>query len=184
MTTNPNDLTTLATLQNYLSPGSSDTVLLQRLLTSASIAIENYLNLDIISQSYSDVYDGNGRRVMFLPQSPITAVASVTVNGNTIPAGSVTAAGFYFTKDKIILNGYEFCKGYGNVAIAYTAGYAAAPPDIEQFCIGTVQYWLNDRQRAGEVSKTMGGQTISYSQADMPNWVKTGLSQLKRVIPV
>ncbi len=259
MTANQNDLTTLATLKSYLSPGSSDDTLLQRLLTSASVAIENYLNRAIISKTISDVFDGTGGRVMVMPESPVTAVASVTINGNVIPAGSVTTAGFYSTANAIILNGYSFCKGNGNVAITYTAGYkvsgeaatipatpyqvAAAQPngswvgdggvtfatsgialtkvtgtpttgqyavslnglytfaaadtglgvlitynycpyDLEQFCIGTVQYWLNDRQRGGETSRSMGGQTISYSQKDMPAWVQTGLNQLKRVTPV
>lgn len=181
MAANAADFTTLATLKNYLNPGSNDDTLLQRLLTAASIAIANYINRDIVSQSYTDVIDGTGGRVMVLPNYPISAVASVTIDGNIIPVGSVTTSGFYFTKSAVILNGYSFCRGYGNVSITYTAGFATIPQDLEQFCIGTVQYWMNDRQRGGEVSRSMGGQTITYSQKDMPEWVKTGLSQYKAV---
>lgn len=183
---NPLDLTTVATLQGYLNPGSNDTNLLQRLITAASLAIENYANRDFVSQNYSKVFDGNGGRVMIFDDVPVTAVSAVTINGKTIPAGSVTAAGYYFTKNQLILNGYEFCRGYGNVAVAYTAGYGTAalgtiPQDLEQFCIGTVQHWLNDRNRSGEVSRSAGGQTITYTQKDMPAWVQTGLNQYKAV---
>lgn len=182
MTANAADLTTLATLQSYLLPGSNDNVLLQRLLTAASVAIEQYTNRDFVSQSYSDVFDGTGGRLMMMPQYPITAVASVTINGTVIPPGDAyKTAGFYFSKNAIMLNGYSFCQGYANVAIAWTAGYSPIPYDIEQFCIATVQYWLNDRQRGGESSRSMGGQTISYVTKDMPDLVKTGLNQYKRV---
>lgn len=181
MTANAADLTTLADLKVFIKDGGNNDTLLQTLITAASVAIANYISRDIVSQSYTDVLDGTNGRVMVLPNSPITAIASVTIDGKTIPAGSVTTPGFYFTPTKIILNGYYFSKGYGNVVITYTAGFASIPQDIAQFCIGTVQYWLNDRQRAGEVSRSMGGQTISYSRDDMPAWVKTGLNQYKKV---
>lgn len=181
MAANPGDFTTLANLKRYLNPGSNDDTLLQQLLTAASFALANFINRDIVSQSYTDVIDGSRQRVMVLPNYPITAVASVTIDGVAVPVGSVTTSGYYFTKNSVILNGYCFNKGYGNVVITYTAGYTTIPYDLEQFLIGTVQYWLNDRQRAGEVSRSMAGQTISYSQKDMPEWVKTGLNQWKAV---
>ena len=182
MTASPYDLTDLATLKSYINTGSSDDTLLQRLLTAASYAIESYLSRDIVSKNYTRIFDGSGGRSIVLPDYPITAVSSVTIDGQTIPAaGSVTGSGYYFNDNMIILNGYTFTKNWGNVTIAYTAGYTSIPPDIVQACCGTVQYWLNDRQRGGETSRTMGGQTINYSQKDMPAWVKTILDQQKRV---
>ena len=177
------DLTTLANLKAFLSnPGTNDDTLLQSLLTNASLFIENYINRDIVSLTYNVVIDGTGSRTMVLSDYPVTAVTSVTIDGDVIPPGSVTTSGFYFNADKVILNGYYFNKGYGNVAITYTAGYATVPYDLQQACIGLVQFWLNDRQRAGEVSRTMGGQTITFSQKDMPPWVATILAQWKKVI--
>ena len=188
MTAQPTDLTTITTLQLYLNPGSTDTSLLQRLLSAASVAIQNYINRDIVTTSYTEVFDGVGGRVLVLPDYPITAVSALSIDGTAIPAGSVTVAGYYFTKDKIILNGYTFTRGNGNVAISYTAGYGTAaagtiPFDIEQFCISLVQYWLGLRARNGELSRSVGGQTITYSAADMPESIKTGLNQYKRVVP-
>jgi uncharacterized phiE125 gp8 family phage protein len=182
MTANIYDLTTLATLKSYINVGSQDDVLLQRLLTSASIAIESYCNRDFVSLSYTSTFDGNNARYMVLPDYPVTAVSSVTINGVSIPAGSITNAGYYFDGQKIMLFGYIFTRGLGNVVISFTGGYAVIPYDLEQACIGLVQYWLGNRQRNGEVSRSMGGQTISYDRSDMPAWVKTILQQYKRVI--
>lgn len=183
MTIPVTDLTTLDTLKSYLNPGSNDDKLLQRLLSAASVAIENWLSRDVKSQAYTEFFDGTGGRVLVMPQNPVTAVASVTINGNAIPAGNVTTAGYYFTDTAIILTGYSFTRGNANVVVVYTAGYATIPYDLEQACIGLVQYWMGDRQRNGEVSRSMGGQTISYSQKDMPEWVKTTLMQYRRVVP-
>ena len=181
MAAQPTDLTTLATLKSYVTQGSNDDVMLQRLLSAASKAIANYINRDIVSLSYTDILDGSGGCVVSLSNTPISAVASVTINGNSIPVGSVTTTGYYFTSSQIILNGYNFCRGKSNVVISYTAGYATVPNDIEQACIGTVQFWLGDRMRNGEVSRSMGGQTITFSQKDMPEWIKTILMQYKQV---
>ena len=181
MTASPYDLTTVSTLQGYLTPSSDDTVLMQRLITAASKAIQSYVNRDIVALDYVESYDGNDGAVMLLPNYPINSVASVTIDGETIPVGDFKTRGYRFTQNQLILNGYRFCKGMGNVTVSYNAGYSTVPENIEQFCIGTVQYWMNDRKRGGEVSQTMGGQTIAYSQKDMPEWVKTGLAQIKAV---
>lgn len=184
MTADPKDLTDVATLKTYLKAGSESDTLLQQLLTAASYAIENYVNRTLVSDDFTDVLDGTGGRFVVVPNYPITAVSGVMVDGNIIPAGSVSTVGFYFTKNTIVLNGYSFTRGRGNVTIAYTAGFATVPPDLAQMCIGTVQHWLNDRNRAGETSRSMGGQTITYTSKDMPEWVKTGLNSYKSVCPV
>ena len=179
------DLTLLATVKTYITTGTQDDNLLQRLLTSASVFIENYLNRDLTTTSYTQTFDGSNNAVLYLPQYPVTAVTAVTINGVTIAAASVTTPGFYFTPNAVILNGYRFVKGWGNITISWTAGYGVAgngiPQDLEQACIVMVQYWLGDRQRNGEVSRSMGGQTISFTQKDMPPWVATILAQYKRV---
>jgi phage gp36-like protein len=181
MTASPYDLTTLAILKTYINNGSSNDTLLQQLLTSASVAIESYCNRDFVSKAYTKTFDGSGGNALVLPDYPITAVASVTVNGQTIPAAaSVTGTGYSFSENTIVLNGYIFTRGWANITVTYTAGYTTIPDDLVQACCGTVQYWLNDRQRGGETSRSMGGQTITYSTEDMPKWVKTILNQRKR----
>jgi len=181
MTASQYDLTSLATLKTYINTGSSNDVLLQQLLTSASVAIESYCSRDFISKAYVQTFDGTGGKALVLPNFPIAAVASVTIDGLAIPAASnFTSPGYYFNENMIMLNGYVFTKNWGNVVISYTAGYTVIPDDLIQACCGTVQYWLNDRQRGGETSRSMGGQTINYSTKDMPDWVKTILDQRKR----
>lgn len=180
-----NDLTTLAILKTYINVGSTNDTLLQQLLTSASAAIQGYCNRDFISKSYTKTFNGNGSNRMVLPDYPLSAVSALTISGVAVnAAASITSAGFYFYDNMIMLNGYAFGRGYGNITITYTAGFSPVPDDLVQACVGTVQYWLNDRQRGGEISRSMGGQSITYSQKDMPEWCKTILNQRKRVATV
>ena len=257
----PTDLTTLGNLKSYLvNPGNLADATLQRMLSAASKAIENYINRDIVPMAYTKTYDGVHNRVLVPDDYPIINVSSVTIDGTTVvPAGSVTVAGFYFTDKEILLNGYRFSKGRGNVQISFTAGhqitaeaqtiaattfqaqpaqpkgswtsdqgviyaatgvalkavigtpttgqynapssinnyvyqfaaadvglgvlltYGYAPFDLEQAALILVQYWLGDRNRSGEKSRTMGGQTITFNTADMPDTVRTIIRQWARV---
>jgi hypothetical protein len=71
-----------------------------------------------------------------------------------------------------------------NVVITYTAGYTTTPPDIAQACIELVARHYRERTRIGEVSKALGtGETVTFSQKDMSDSVKTLLSQYRAVMP-
>ena len=137
--TSPNDLTTLAVVQDWLSangtsPGNTDTVL-SRLITTCSASILSYLQrASLLSQTYTDTFSGNGGRKYFLNQWPVTSVQSVTVDGRAVlqspdgiepgwvldtwngyPPGSEQAV--------TLIGGYCFNRGRANVSITYTAGY-------------------------------------------------------------
>lgn len=63
--------------------------------------------------------------------------------------------------------------------------YSYIPADIEQACTTLVGEHYRYKNRIGEVSKTLGGQeTISFSQKDMPDYVKTLLQPYRRVVAV
>lgn len=255
------DLTTLANLKGYLpNVGNMADQTLQRMLSAASTAIENYLARDIVPKTYNETLDGNNGPRMVMRHWPVNSVASVNIYGAVIPTGgqySSTAgpiSGFFNTDKTVELIGYKFTTGKSNVVINYSAGYETineaqsvpgsgtlnvtakqpsgnwlsdqgvsyatagqlapvtgtpatagqysvnagvysfsagdasanllfnygyAPPDLEQACISLVQYWLADRTRPGEASRSMGGQTISFSK-DIPLWLKAILDPYKR----
>src|SRR5262249_6589951 len=83
--------------------------------------------------------------------------------------------GYTFTPTELALRGYVFTRRPQNVAVTYTAaGYATTPPDIAQACIELVAQHYRERSRIGEVSKTVGGgETVTFSQKDMSDPVKT-----------
>ncbi len=63
--------------------------------------------------------------------------------------------------------------------------YSYIPADIEHACVALVAERYRYRSRIGEVSKSLGGQeSMSYSQKDMPEFVKTLLQPYRRMLPL
>jgi hypothetical protein len=182
------DLTTLDNVKAWLSPplaSTADDALLSRLITAASRFIETWLNRTITAQDYIETRNGRGGARLFLRHRPVTAVASVTIGGISVPPASVAGGdGFLFDDSSISLVGYAFTRGVGNVAVSYTAGYAATPPEIEQACIELVVTRYKERDRIGQVSKNLGGEMVSFSQKDLPADVQTLLDQYRNVVPL
>lgn len=178
------DLTTLANVKDWLTiTGSADDARITRVVTAASQFMQKWLSRTITpATSYSEKRNGNGKSQMMLRNYPIVSVASVAINGVSIPAApSSTASGYLFDDDTIYLNGYDFGKSPQGVAVSYTAGFAAVPPDLEQACIELVSLRLKERTRVGEVSKNLGGEVVAFSQKDISDDIRTILQQYKRV---
>ena len=179
------DLTTLANIKAWFSPPlvtTADDALLTRVITAASQYIQSWLGRQIASQSYTETRDGAGGRKLVLANAPVTAVATLSIDGIAIPmASSPSAAGYVFSATTIYLQSYLFTPGYQNVAVAYTAGYAVTPPELEQACIELVSLRYKERDRIGQVSKNLSGETISFTQKDVPADVETVLEQYKRI---
>ncbi len=183
----PIDLTTLANLEAWLglAPGNADEAMLGRLITAASAYIQTWCDRQFAQQTYSEVRDGTGAIRMAFAQTPVTAVASVTIGGQAIPPGDAVATpGFYFTPTLLMLNGYEFCRGFGNVSLVYTAGFAATPPEIEQACIELAAFRYRELERVGIASKGLAGETTSFVIKDLPPAVATILAAWRRVVPL
>jgi hypothetical protein len=182
-----NDLTTLANLEAWLglASGNADEPLLSRLITAVSAYIETWCDRPFASQAYTETRDGTGALRMAFAQTPVTAVTSVTVGGQAIPAGdAVSAPGYFFTPTMLTLNGYEFARGLGNVQLAYTAGFATTPPEIEQACIELAAFRYRELERVGVASKGLAGETTSFIIKDLPPSVATILAPWRRVVPL
>lgn len=180
-----NDLTTLANLEAWLglAAGNVDEPLLSRLITAVSAYIETWCDRQFAAQAYTETRDGTGSLRMAFAQTPVTAVASVTVGDQTIPPGdAVSTPGFYFTPTMLYLNGYAFARGLGNVQLAYTAGFAATPPEIEQACIELAAFRYRELERVGVASKGLAGETTSFVIKDLPPSVATILAPWRRVV--
>jgi len=179
------DLTTLANVKAWFAPpltATSDDALLQRLITAASGFIASWLGRDLALQSYTEHRDGNGGTRLSFAQTPVSAVAAVSIDGVAIPpAPDAVGAGFIASTTQLYLRGFCFTPGVRNVSLTYTAGYAATPAEVEQACIELVALRYRERERIGHVSKSLAGETVSFSQKDMSDDVKTLLSLYRRV---
>jgi hypothetical protein len=185
------DLTTLADVKAWLQTGQSnfpatDDALLASIVTAASHYIQTWLNRQIALTDYLEVRDGTGGRRMQFACFPVSAVLSLTIDGKAIPpAISTYAAGYSFSQTQLAVRSYLFGCGIQNVVVTYTAGYPSTPPEIAQACIELVALRYRERTRIGEVSKSLGGaETVTYSQKDLSDGIKTVLQQYRLVTPV
>lgn len=175
------DLTSLANVKQWMGIPVTDTAndaLLTRMVTACSAFIASWLGRTLESTSYTDNFIGWGS-ARFVPANyPVTAIASVVVNGTAVPAAKVFTSSISLR----LLDGYSFLDGV-LCTVTYTAGYAVVPKDIEQACIEMVALRFEDRKRIGITSKGLAGETISFSQKDMNSFAKSVLSQYLRVFP-
>lgn len=187
------DLTTLADVKAWLQTGQNafpdtDDALLCRLVTAASRFIQTWLGRQIASGDRQEVRDGSGGQRLTFACFPVTAVLSLSIDGLNIPPappGGGFGAGYVFTPTELGLRGYVFTRRVQNVAVTYTAGYAATPPDVAQACIELVCQRYRERSHIGEVSRALSGsEIVTYSERDMSPDVKLVLSQYRLVAPV
>ncbi len=180
------DLTTLANLKQYanITPATDD-ALLTRMISALSVFVQSWLNRTIAIASYTDTVDGNdGTRIQFA-NYPVTAVSGLSVNGNPITqATSPLTLGYVWTPTQIALQGYCFTRGYSNVIINYTAGFATTPLDLEQAVCEVIALRYFERGRIGQNSKSIAGETVSFNVKDMPASTLTVLQNYRRVAPL
>lgn len=134
--------------------------------------------------SYDEFYDGSGTDSLQLRNWPITAVASLNVNGRTIPASSgIGHFGYVVDGDGKFLSmrsgGWNYQRGGGcssgfpdgaqNVEVQYTAGFAAVPFDLEMAVRKTVALNYKRKSWIGQRAQAMAGGagTVSYSTWEM-----------------
>lgn len=180
-------LCALADVKAYkgITDANSDAVL-TTLITNVSALIETYCNRVFALAGYTETRNGGTGQKMFLMNGPVVSVSSVTVNGSAIPpAPDAISYGFVWDSSTVYIRpgGYpgEFCKGIQNVTIAYTAGYASIPPEVNQACVEWVAFKFAKRSRIDEKSQTLGQQqVIAFDTSDMPKSVKTALQPYVR----
>jgi hypothetical protein len=170
---NPIDLTTVANVQSWIQETGTDQNV-QDCITAASaywlwvlgLAPQNDSNeitespLNSVVTGISETYDGSGSARQFLRIRPITAVASLTIDGVAIPAstgvtvpgyvvdgsgksisirsgfggpgpgGGALTVGFAYLRNRQ-RSSWFFSEGIQNVQVVYSAGYEETPFDIE-----------------------------------------------------
>lgn len=159
------ELTTTAAVKAFLGiTHNADDGLIDGLVTAASDYLETQVGRTFAATSYSETQDGCGGRVIVPCHSPVTAVSSVKVNGETISTSTGYGVdGYYLDGDVIRLRGYFVSQGYGNVEIAYTAGYASTPADVSQAATEMAALMYRERERVGQQSRNgPDGSTVFY----------------------
>ena len=108
-------------------------------ISTASEAVIDLLGWDPTQQTVTETYDGTGVNFMVVNRAPITSIASIVVWPSTTPMDLSQVV----TKNRqIISRCAQFCRGYQNVTITYTAGYASIPLALQQATFYTMNAQL------------------------------------------
>lgn len=169
------DLCTVAEVKAYLGEASASVdAILQALVSAFSEWVRAYTERDLTTSAYAYAGDGWGGQSLYLPEAPVSAVTSVTVDGRAIPQRlSAGGSGWYRVGQVVHLEGYAFSRGRGNVEIAYQAGYAVVPEVVRQATVQVVALRHKERAHLGVTSQGMQGESISFLTSEVPEDVRT-----------
>lgn len=116
-----------------------------------------------------------------------TPTGGVIIDGVDIPQATnlnqATQTDGWVLKDerRIELVGFRFTQGVANCVINYQAGWATVPADIEQAVIEMVTLTYRRRGRVGQVSRSAGGEAVSFLPDAAPETVTSVVDKYKRI---
>jgi hypothetical protein len=167
---------TLARAQQNAALANVNTTELQDLIDAASAYIERYCDRKFTAGSTTEKIDGNDLDYIFVKNSYITALTSLTITESDGTETSVAPGnlGFDANRDNCRIwfdedNGsafWWFPKGYQNITVTYSYGYSTIPEDLQEACVQMVvnMYSMNSSasdpnlisESLGEYSYTKG----------------------------
>lgn len=177
-------LATLADLKVYLSLPSgatSEDTELTRMLDASSAMAESFIERTLATGARTEKRSGHNRDVLYLKDWPVTAVASVVMDGVAIPLSpDGIQTGYLFDSESVYLVGRMFTDGRRNVTINYTAGYAAIPSDIVHAVIEIAAQTYREKQWVGLQSKSLASETVAYLRNGIPDSAADTLRRYRR----
>jgi hypothetical protein len=170
------DLTTLDAVKAWMDiKTDAADVLLQRLITSESRAIERAIQRPVLAQERTDFIQGYGSATIMPPATPIQSIERVLIDGVPVEV--------HHDNLTIWPKGGGAWPRNSRIQVTYTAGYDAVPYDLEQACIELVALHYKERDRIGHASKSVGGETMSYIIDAMPPSVISLINPYIKVAP-
>lgn len=159
-------LTTLAKVRAFLGLADAATdadAVLETWVTNMSVWAQTTRMQRVITlSSYSRTFMGNGLSSFAFPESPAQSVVSVVVGSRTLTFNT----DYFWDETKIqLMPGVCFDK-FVKCQVNWTAGFLTVPADLEQAATELVAMVYKERDRLGEMSKTLGGaETVSFDTA-------------------
>jgi hypothetical protein len=104
----------------------------------------------------------------------------VFTDANTLKDPSAYALGDQ-ENSCILTDGSIFPKGYQNIRVTYTAGYATIPANLQMACLWfcTWYYRMREGQNIGRTNKSKEGESAQWLQS-IPPYVLTIVNGYKR----
>jgi len=177
-----NDLVLWETAQTFLGipDGEDNQVIVEHLITAASLYANNYCSRKLARRTYSgetedEVYDGTGSRFLYLEQFPVASITAIYQDISRAWAADTeitsTSYTFYPERGKIVFDNYLFA-GARTIKVGYVGGYVTidTPQDLAQAILIIVDYWKKrvDDHGWGVSSVGVDDKRIAY-QLGIPN---------------
>ena len=108
-------------------------------------------------------YETKGR--VLLGNAAITAYVEQTEGRLMRALKSILGSPLIDEETSLCFDGYWLTEGLQNVGLTYTAGYTVIPADVEQAVIKMVCLQFSDRNRIGQNSRAIAGETVNYADA-------------------
>lgn len=128
-------------------------------LKAASQAVRNYCGWHICPSLQCTAYPAGGGKLIRLPAGYVSAIASVTEDGETLHEGQ-----YEWRRDGLLRRACfrNWPSGFDSIAVTYTAGFdIAAVPDLAEAVRAIAEGVIS--VSAGVTSETADGVSISYS---------------------
>jgi hypothetical protein len=136
----------LSEYKNYLNlaPGTTKLTALTALQNEVEAKVVDRLKRDLVTQTYVEYLNGNGRKFITPKQYPITAITKIEVfdglDSNNVDVWETWTKGDEYQRVliedevSITLDGAIFPKGTQNIRLTYVAGYSSIPNGIKKAC--------------------------------------------------
>ncbi len=155
------DLCTIADVAAFLQIAiAAGSTAAARAITEASAAIRNYCNQQI-DQTEDDEYTfdvGERQTRLFLPELPVSAIASVVENDTTLTATTDYKLGRAGILHRV---GNYWYPGVQTVTVKYTHGHATIPDDVKSVCVRAAARSYQAGLSAAQLSGVSGVQAQS-----------------------
>lgn len=179
-------------ISSYLdiqSATSEQQAWMQALSDGISKAIQNHCGRDLAKGTYTENYDGSGRRILKLRQYPIISVNSVTYTDTNGIQTAVVATDYIIYLEEgwlklksIAAHSSVWIKGDQDYEIIYDAGYDPLPDDIKLACRKWVanEFQKIEQKLHAVQSRNLGDEVINYQVSEIPADVKKLLERYVR----
>jgi len=190
MALNANAFVDLDTAKTYLkiplAELSQDSIV-ELWINAASDYLESATDRRIKEVALTQQYHGKNTNILLLDEWPIAAIPFPQVwvdQDSNFGAPTLLDPTTYRIGDdgnSIVLLGRLFPNGFNNIQVAYTAGYATIPADLQNACLWLVTWYhrMRENQDIGRTGKSKGGETTTIMQS-APDDVKDAINRYKR----
>lgn len=147
-------------LQTHLRLTTIDTTQAAATIAAAEVVIRAELDQTIDEVLADEVtLVGNGRRVINLPEMPVTAIDSVTEDGTLLTEGT----DYRFNRYGILTRLGGCWPIDVDIGVVYDHGYATTPAIVTQVCLQVAgRAWV--RPSTGLAAESLGDRSVTYDK--------------------